>query len=492
VGTGGATEGSQGLLPTLDEYEGDPSFASCTALVVLPTLNEEAGLERTLASLPASLRPGGEGSVRVAVIDGGSTDGTVAVARRARVPLLRQRGRGKGEALVEALTWARAHGIAHVVVLDADATYPAGQIGPALALLRAGTDLVVGVRRPVWGPPRNAGEFLHRAGNILLSGTASVLSGHTVLDICSGFWGVSTERFAELGLGEAEFAIEAELVVKAFRSGWRVAQIPVEYTDRVGESKLRAWRDGAAIFLSILQFARPTQYPGGARSVHRTRLSHLLSIGLITSSSGAVVACGPSEQKRAEDLARALRTALPQVSVEVSGLPAAVPGGDAGARPPLVVRLPREGPDDSNPPLTIAIHSDERRLSIQLPPPQEANSPRPNVRRWEFRGSWILGVPRPELLAVVTSRLNYDLTAQHRTMLWANGLSGEERTGTTGRPFGPGWGRRMGSEARAALRLPTTRARVPGDLRPRVAAARVGRSAAGPAERSTDSPVARL
>src|SRR5208282_543121 len=164
--------------------------------------------------------------------------------------------RGKGGAMLEAIRWVHQQGIPFAVVLDADATYPPDRILPTLDLLRRGTDLVIGVRRPVWGPPSDLKDLVHRVGNLVMSYTSSALARRPILDLCSGFWGVSTERFMELGLGDTTFAIEAELVLKSIRRGFSVQQIPVQYRERLGIAKLHAVRDGGQILLTILQYAR--------------------------------------------------------------------------------------------------------------------------------------------------------------------------------------------------------------------------------------------
>jgi hypothetical protein len=411
-------------LPIFDDPADEAKFRGCTALVVLPTRNEEAGLARTLAALPLSLTRAEGSALRTVVIDGGSTDGTAEVARRAGVPLLHQRGRGKGEALVEAIEWAHRMGIPHVIVLDADATYPPDQIAPALALLRAGMDLIVGVRRPVWGPPRHLSELVHRTGNVLLSWTASLLSHRAVLDVCSGFWGVSTTRFVELGLGEAQFAIEAELVVKALRTGLRVGQIPVAYADRVGTSKLRTWHDGGAIFLSILQFARSTPSPPRTTPSPPARLRDLLSIGVITRTSGAIVTCGPSERGRAEELAALLRRGLPQATIEIETSGRGTSDPTSPFRPHLRVHVARDRTLGSSPNVTVAVHSGEHRLRIHLPSADGSPPERPSRRATsDPSATW------PARFAVVTSRLNYDPLAMDRSMLFANGLAVDEMRG---------------------------------------------------------------
>ncbi len=283
-------------------------IAGAYAVVILPALNEERGLARTLSQLPLDQFDFPGRRVVVLVVDGGSTDRTREVAQAAGAPVVTQTTRGKGAAIVEAIEWVRSLGAKYAVVLDADATYPPDRIVPTLDLLRGGTDLVIGVRRPVWGAPRNRVELVHRFGNVLFSYCASLLARRTILDLCSGFWGVSTERFAELELGEHQFAIEGELVLKSIRRGFRVQQIPVEYRDRLGEAKLRALRDGGHILLTILQYARPGRAPDPDEAPSQSWGRAVLAICLAAGSSRALLTYAPSEAAEAQRVARYLAT----------------------------------------------------------------------------------------------------------------------------------------------------------------------------------------
>ena len=248
-------------LPTLVDEADLAKFRNALAVVILPTLNEEQGLSQTLGGLPFARFDEPSYKVQTLVIDGGSTDGTLQVAKDWDIPVLRQVSRGKGGAMLEAVAWVHRMGIPFVVVLDADATYPPDRILPALDLLRGGTDLVMGVRRPVWGPPTEFKDLVHRVGNLIMSCAASLLTHRPILDLCSGFWGVSTRRFMELDLDDSSFAIEAELVLKSIRRGLSIHQIHVEYHERVGQAKLRALRDGSQIFRTILRQARTDRRP---------------------------------------------------------------------------------------------------------------------------------------------------------------------------------------------------------------------------------------
>src|ERR1700675_1320919 len=126
--------------PHLDAGE-DPvaTFQGVDVAVVLPTLNEEGGLARTLADIPFGAMCSGGRTVRPLVIDGGSDDRTLEVAHERGVFVLHQRAKGKGSAIREALEWLAGQGVPYAVVLDADYTYPGTAIPAVVELLEAGT-----------------------------------------------------------------------------------------------------------------------------------------------------------------------------------------------------------------------------------------------------------------------------------------------------------------------------------------------------------------
>lgn len=73
------------------------SFEAANAAIILPTLNEEAGLSQTLEDIPFDRLAGAGWRVRPLVVDGGSTDRTLEVAAAWGIPVLHQKSRGKGE-----------------------------------------------------------------------------------------------------------------------------------------------------------------------------------------------------------------------------------------------------------------------------------------------------------------------------------------------------------------------------------------------------------
>jgi hypothetical protein len=415
-------------------------FHGALAVVILPTLNEEEGLPLTLKALPFDRFEEAGRRVQPLIIDGGSTDGTLEVAQKWDIPVLPQTSRGKGGAMLEAIAWVHRLGIPFVVVLDADATYPPDRILPALNLLEGGTDLVIGIRRPAWGPPSDLKDLIHRVGNVGMSYTASLLTRRPILDLCSGFWGVSTSRFMELGLDDSSFAIEAELVLKSVRRGFTIHQIPVDYQERVGQTKLRALRDGSRIIRTILLHARRSRPDPDKTPAPAPWGRDVLSIGIALGRSGALLECAPSEALEAGQLARYLLRDLPETRVLIDSEVSTVPGS---ADPPgkrgtvddrstvpvaslFTVTLPSAGPDGGEGRWAkVSIGSERRPLSIELLAEPNETRADPAAGLWSRSGGWIPYGPFPRgsspSLMVLTSRLNFRPENRQRTLLAANG-----------------------------------------------------------------------
>jgi hypothetical protein len=409
-------------------------FEDVFAVVVLPTLNEEAGLARTLRDLPSDRFHETGRRIQPLIIDGGSTDGTLEVARRWDVPVLRQTSRGKGGAMLEAITWVHRRGIPFVVVLDADATYPPDRILPALELLARGTDLVIGVRHPVWGAPTDLKDLVHRVGNLVLSYSASLLSRRPILDLCSGFWGVSAQRFVDLGLDDATFAIEAELVLKSIRRGYSIHQIPVTYHERLGEAKLRALRDGSRILRTIVREARPGPSDlGGARPPGAWGRD-LLSIALALGGPSPRLEGVAPEAGEAEQVASFLQRTAAGVRVR-PGRPFSVRrpdivGGksvpDAGPTPLTVTIPPLDLPHREPRSAIVSIRSKRRNLTVELPLDGTEPAPETLGPAWSRSGGWsptrVGHRARASSLLVVTSRLDFEPAHQQETLLAVNGF----------------------------------------------------------------------
>ncbi|WP_418284458.1 S-layer glycoprotein N-glycosyltransferase AglJ [Halorubrum sp. DTA46] len=239
--------------------------------VLLPAMDEI----ETVARVVEAFRDAGVDEILV--IDGGSTDGTREAAREAGARVVEQSGRGKGQAVREAV---RDHIDApYVVMADADATYDAEDVDAMLAPLLAGeVDHVIGNRFADMRP--GAMTRLNRIGNRVINLSFRAIHGENFRDILSGYRAFTRESFLRLHLTADGFGIETEMAVECVKNRLSVAVVPITYRERPGGSatNLHPLRDGGMIFLELYRKAK-TNNP----------LFYFGSLGGVSTAAGAVM-----------------------------------------------------------------------------------------------------------------------------------------------------------------------------------------------------------
>lgn len=213
------------------------------ATIILPAYNEAAGLPTVLADVFSVVGhlPGYE----VIVVDDGSTDGTTAIAHTFPARVFRHKtNRGKGAAIRTGLSRARGNAI---IVMDADATYPASAIPRMVELLET-HDLVRCNRQH----QPEAMPLVNQVGNWLFDRLLTFSHGLDGSDHLSGLYGLRREALLKMRLESEGFDIEAEIGIKARVRGLRVTSFPIEYNTRLGDKKLDPWRDGFLILSRIM------------------------------------------------------------------------------------------------------------------------------------------------------------------------------------------------------------------------------------------------
>lgn len=239
------TAGTQGPGPAPEKgrqagFGGAEAESPC-ATVILPAYNEAEALPEVLADLFAVV----DGCYEVVVVDDGSTDGTAAVAQQFPCRILRhEQNRGKGCAVRTGLEEARGRA---VIVMDADASYPAEAIPGMVALLEE-KDLVRGVREDGKGHM----PLINQVGNVLFDFLLARVHGLEGSDCLSGLYGLRREVLLEMDLEADGFDLEVEIGIKARARDLEVATVPIAYQARIGEKKLDAWRDGWRILNKVL------------------------------------------------------------------------------------------------------------------------------------------------------------------------------------------------------------------------------------------------
>jgi glycosyltransferase involved in cell wall biosynthesis len=246
-----------------DVAVGAPTLlTTATVSLVVPTLDEERNVAWVLQRLPAGLH-------EVILVDGRSTDDTVAVARAVRsdIRVVLERRPGKGAALRAG--FAAAHG-EYVVMIDADGSMNPSEIPRFVRALDAGCDFVKGSRFAPGGGTDDM-DVLRRVGNGALMTAVNVLYRTNFSDLCYGFMAFRRDKLAALRLGSDGFEIETEMVVRAVIAGLRIGEVPSFEAERqYGESNLRPWRDGRRVLGTLLSERfilppTPVVVPGVAR-----------------------------------------------------------------------------------------------------------------------------------------------------------------------------------------------------------------------------------
>src|SRR5215212_481186 len=211
--------------------------------VVIPTLNEEKNLPHVFTRLP-------EGLHEVIVVDGHSTDATVAVARRLRpgVRVITQPGRGKGNAL--AAGFAACTGDI-VVTMDADGSTDPAEIPRFVAALCHGADFVKGSRFAQGGGSSDITR-LRRLGNRALNALVNALYHTSYTDLCYGYNAFWARCLPYMRVDCDGFEVETLVNVRIAKAGLIIHEVPSHERNRIhGNSHLNAMRDGTRVLVTI-------------------------------------------------------------------------------------------------------------------------------------------------------------------------------------------------------------------------------------------------
>jgi hypothetical protein len=209
--------------------------------VVMPCLNEAESVGICVAKAFEGIRIAGLVG-EVVVVDNGSRDGSAEIARKAGARVVEQPQRGYGNAYRKGFAEVRGR---IVVMGDSDDSYDFTKISALIAPIQTGgADYVLGSRFRGEIQP-GAMTWSHRyIGNPVLTGMLNMLFGLKSSDAHSGLRAFRRESLEQMSLRCHGMELASEIVVKAARTGLKVAEVPIVYHPRTGHSKLNTFRDG--------------------------------------------------------------------------------------------------------------------------------------------------------------------------------------------------------------------------------------------------------
>jgi glycosyltransferase involved in cell wall biosynthesis len=221
-----------------------------TVSVVIPTLNEEPNLPFVLPKLGGWID-------EVIIVDGRSTDQTLAVARELlpEVRIVHQTGKGKGDALRAGFEAATGD---LIIMLDADGSTDPREIPAFVGALAAGAEFVKGTRF-AQGAGTEDMSLIRKLGNHGLVYLVRLLFGGNFSDLCYGYISFWKRVLPQLDLDSDGFEIETQMNLQALTAGLRIVEIPSFERMRIhGKSNLRTIPDGWSVLKTIVrEWRRP-------------------------------------------------------------------------------------------------------------------------------------------------------------------------------------------------------------------------------------------
>lgn len=200
--------------------------------VVLPVLDEAGSLPQVLTGMPDGFHP--------IVVDNGSTDGSAEIARRLGAQVISERRRGFGAACFAGLVAATGD---VVCFMDCDGSLDSADL-PLVAtpVERGDADLMLGTRLANY----RAWPLHARLANRALAWEVRRRYHVSLRDI-GPMRAVLRRELLALGVTDRRFGWPLEMVIRAARRGWRIAEVPVAYQPRTaGRSKVTGTIRGTA------------------------------------------------------------------------------------------------------------------------------------------------------------------------------------------------------------------------------------------------------
>ncbi len=205
---------------------------------IIPTLNEERAIGKVIDEIRKA------GFEKIVVVDGRSGDQTVEIAKNKGARVVFQREKGKTEAVKIGIAAAETE---FVALMDGDGSYDPKDV---LKMLESAQtyDEIIG-QRCLENIP-----ISRWLGNKIVSFLVRSFTRTDLGDVCSGLYLLRTRKAKTLLLARNGFSTEVEIVFGMSRRG-AISQVPINYRERIGRSKLSLLRHGPQILMSIFGIA---------------------------------------------------------------------------------------------------------------------------------------------------------------------------------------------------------------------------------------------
>lgn len=207
--------------------------------VIIPAKNEAKGI----ALILKKVKPYAD---EILVIDGHSRDGTRKKAEKAGAKVFLDNKKGKGDGIRVGIEKASGE---ILVFIDADGSHEPKDIPKLIKpIIKGKADLVIGSRIKGGSDEFYArpDSFIRQIGSDVVALITNLRFKTQLTDLENGFRAIKRKVALDLNLEANDFDIEQEMVMKAAKKGYRIAEVPShEYERKWGKSKLstrKGWK----------------------------------------------------------------------------------------------------------------------------------------------------------------------------------------------------------------------------------------------------------
>jgi glycosyltransferase involved in cell wall biosynthesis len=212
--------------------------------IILPCFNEELSVRKCISDIQKELD--NKINYEIIVVNNNSTDNSKNILDELRlqyenVKVFFEKTIGYGSACSRGFNEAKGK---YLLMMDIDQTYPANKIMDFVLELDNGNEFVIG-NRFTGSMEKNSMPPLHKfIGNPVLSFILRLFFKTKVRDSHCGMRAIRKSAYEKLNLKTLGMEFASEMIIKVLKNKFKISEIAISYHPRVGESKLKSFRDG--------------------------------------------------------------------------------------------------------------------------------------------------------------------------------------------------------------------------------------------------------